>query len=230
MKLYLLTATAAASPTTGDQSSANAKYTLGANNASAAEQSLALDTAIGGASAGTTHSFNSDATTATRTNFMGRWSTIGLSAQTFGSGTWTIGFGLNESNTNADSLVSISIYVWRPGTSSVVGYVYDSSTDLSTEWATASSSAGRVFTVSGSNVTSQLDDILVVEVFRNTDATGQAMATAYAQIIQFGGSTEPTNGGAAVANDTASYIDSPATINFSSPAVVVKQLGLLGVG
>ncbi len=216
MKFYLRTGTSSYAPTTGDKSTANAKYTLGANNASSGQQSLALSTTKGGASGGTSHSFNSDATLSTRTNYMGRWTSDYLDAQTISSGTWTFAVGLSEANTAADSLLSLCVYTAVPGGSAKKQTIYDASTDLGSEWSTSVTAGGRVVTFSGASVSVDAGDVLVIEVFRNTDADGQSMTTAYAQIIYFGGATEPTASSNVTATDTASYLDSPAAITLAT--------------
>lgn len=212
-KLYLRNTTTANAPTSGEKSSANPQYTLGANNAAGTgQEDLALSETKG--SVQTSLSFNSDASTATRSNYLGRWTSPLLAAATFGSGTWTFAYCVTEGNSNADSFLKLSIYIWRPGTSSVVGYIYDSTADINTEWPTLNT--GRVDNITGSNVTCQGGDVLVLEVWRSTDATGQAMATAYSQSVFYDGGTDITNG--ASITDGAAYLLAPGTISFSNPA------------
>lgn len=222
MKLYLREGASSYAPTAGDKSTTNAKYTLGANNASSAQQSLQLLTTKGLGAGGVSHSFNSDATTSTRTNYLGRWTSQPLAAQSIGAGTWNIALGLVESNISADSVFSICIYLANQGGSSIKATIYDSATDLATEWSASATSAGRTASVSGSAVSAVLGDVLVVEVFRNTAAVGQGMATAYAQLIYFAGSTEPTNNATITTNDVASYLESPANIDFNAVATATS--------
>lgn len=216
-RFYLRNTTTSNAPTTGKKSSANPKYTLGANNATTTEESYLMSTTIGASNA--TIAKNSDATTATRTQYMGRWTSEPLDAQSIASGTWTIALNLNEANTNADSFLTIAVYVADAGGSAISQTIYDSSTDLGAEWATTA--LGQVITFSGAAASSTFGQVLVVEVFRNTDATGQAMGTAYAQTITFNGTTAVTAGSA----NTASYLQTPTAVDLvfaNWPAVTLN--------
>lgn len=154
------------------------------------------------------------AQTAHQDNFFTSWTfNKPLLAQTFGSGTWTLSIMVKESNKNANSYVVISLYVWRPSTSSVVGYIYDSDTLLGNEW--NKNAKGRVITFVGSNVTCQDGDRLVFEFWRHAL---QGKAASYTQELFYGGSTVPTEGATGDPGNSASKLDSPADITeFSLP-------------
>jgi hypothetical protein len=210
-KFYLRDLTAADPPSAGEKSTAHPKFTIGANNATGTQETRALDASIGASNF--SHDKSSDATVSTRSNYMGRFTSAALAAQTFGSGTWTLAIELSEANVNADSFLACSVYVWRPSSSSVVGFIYDNTADLGTEW--GSSRTGKVQTFTGADITCLENDVLVVEVWRQTDATGQAMATAYTQSIFFNGGTDVTVGSTAAGG---SYLQAPADVAMAGGA------------
>lgn len=154
-----------------------------------------------------TSSRTSAATTAAQSGFLRAWGSAALEAQTIAAATWTFAGGFNESNAAANAFLALAVYIWRPSTSSKVDTIYDSATALGTEW--PSSEAGIVATFSGSSVTTQSGDILVVEVW--VVAT-QGGSMAYANSIYYEGSTRPTQGTATT--NAASYIECPNTITF----------------
>jgi hypothetical protein len=69
-----------------------------------------------------------------------------------------------------------------------------------------------VETFTGANVTCQADDVLVIELWRQTDATGQAMSTAYAQIDYYDGTVDVTAGSTTAGG---SYLSAPADITMA---------------
>jgi len=202
-KFYLRNLTATSPPTAGEKSTVLPVDTLGANNASGAEETRSLN-AVAGISQ-TSISKTSDATTSARDNYLGRFASVALQAGTYGSGSWTIALALSSASLLANSFTSCSIYFWRPSTEAVVGFVYDSDANIGSEW--DNTEEGRVASITGANVTIQDGDVLVIEIWRHAV---QAMATAYAQTLYFDGATDPTNG--TQTTDAASYINAPADI------------------
>lgn len=228
-KFYLTNEASSDAPTAGRKATSAAPYTLGANNATTAEQSFLMRETKDNAETQIVKA--SDATTATRTNYMGRWTSEPLATQTINTGVWGFGAAFIESNTNADSFLTLAVYTAVPGGTAKKTTIYDSATVVSTEWVGSATYTGRVASFFGSTVSVDEGDVLVVEVFRVTDSNGQAMATAYNQGMIFGGSgADPTEG--STAGNFASYLNAPANINLSGGGggVVVKRLGLLGVG
>lgn len=224
-KFYLRNVLADNAPTAGETSTALPVDTLGANNASGTDETRSLLSAIG--SAQTSLSKNSDNTTSARDNYLARFTSVGLSAGTYGSGTWTVALALNEENVQANSFLNCSIYFWRPSNNSVVGYVYDSHTNIGSEWANAET--GEVNNITGSNVTIQDNDVLVIEIWRHAT---QGMTTAYTQTVYFDGTTDPTDGTAT--SDAASYINAPADIpEYVAPVTYTEnttKMMMTGVG
>ena len=214
-KFYLRNLTAANPPTAGEKSSVLPVDTLGANNATGTQETRSLDPVIGTSETSIAH--DSDATTAARDNYLSRFTSKALGAQTIPAQTWTLAVALAETNNAANSFLILSVYVWRPSTSSVVGYIYDSHTSLGSEWSTGK--AGRVVTFSGAELEIQEGDVLVLEVWRHAV---QAMAAVYTQTVYFDGTVDVTEGGTGSA---ASYLESPADIP-EAPTLVNKLLTL----
>ena len=205
-KLYLHAATTTNAPTNGEQSTAMPVGTFKGNSGTGFEN-LSMSSLIG--TSQTSKSVTSLAQTAAQDNYIARFTSPPLANQTIPAGTWTLALQSLETNANANSFFQASLYVWRPSTSSVVGYVYDSSTALGTEWGTATT--GRVVTVSGNSVDAQAGDVLVLEVWRSGT---QAAATAYAQTLFFDGTTDVTNGGTAAS--AASFIQFNTALEFGN--------------
>ena len=224
-KWYLRNTTATVTVTAGNQSTAlEGARTLGANNATGTDETRSLNSAKGAAQTSLTKA--GDASTAERMNYLCRFTSPAIQAGTYGSGTWGIALALNESNANANSFLNVSIYFWNPA-GSVRGFIYDSGTDIGTEWANAET--GEVNNITGANVTASEGDVLVIEIWRH--CTTQGMATAYNQIVYFDGTTDPTDGTAT--SDAASYINAPADIpEYVAPVTTIPgtPLLLLGVG
>lgn len=212
-RLYLRNLTADNPPTAGEKSAALPSDTLGANNATGTDETRSLRTTKG--SVQTSISKNSDATTAARDNYLCRFTSPALAAQTIAAATWTIAIALSEGNNNANSFLILSLYVWRPSTQAVVGYIYDSHTSLGVEW--GATEDGQVITFSGAAITVQAGDVLVLEVWRHAV---QGMAAAYAQTVYFDGTTDVTD---ATTSDAASYLEYPGTLSFAGQTVVVGQ-------
>jgi len=102
--------------------------------------------------------------------------------------------------------------VWRPSTSSVVGFIYDSDTTLGVEWGTTED--GQVLSPTGSAVTVLAGDVLVISFWRHA---AQGMAVAYTQTLYFDGATDVTD---ATTTDAASYLETPQVLTFSGLALV----------
>ena len=144
------------------------------------------------------------ATTNAQDNFFTSFSTPALKAFTFSSGiTWTIGVEVKTGNNSANSRIVLSIYVYRPSTSSVVGFLHDSDTFIGSDWI-GNQTVGVVdtFVQSGGEVVGVSGDILVCEFWRHTN--GQVMPMVYAMELDYDGATDPLQ--AVNSNDSASYV------------------------
>ncbi len=207
-RLYLRAAAAASSPTAGEKSTALPVGTF-SGNSGATFESLSLSTTKG--TAQTTRTKDSLAQTAHQDNYIARFSSPGLAALTISAQTWTVALALSEGNAAANAFLAVSLYVWRPGSNILVGYVRDADSALGIEWAT--SEDGIVATFSGSSVVCQAGDILVLEVWNHAS---QSMAVAYTNTLYFDGTTDVVD---ATSTDAASYVESPQTMTWNAVSV-----------
>jgi len=205
-KLYLHATTSPDAPTNGEKSTALPVGTFKGNSGTGFED-LSMSSLIG--TSQTTKSITSLGQTAAQDNYIARFTSPPLADQTIPAGTWTLGLQSLESNANANSFFQASLYVWRPATSSVVGYVYDNNAALGTEW--VATTQGRVVTVSGNSVAVQSGDVLVLEVWRTAT---QGSATAWAQELLFDGTTDVTNAG--TGSSAASFIQFNTPLEFGN--------------
>lgn len=204
-RLYLRDLTADNPPTAGEKSAVLPNFTLGANNATGSQETRALKLVKGPAQ--TTIAQLGDATTSSRSNYIARYTSDALVAQTFGAGTWNFGLALSEQDGGANSRLLLSVYVWRPSNSSVVGYILDTTSPFTNEWAATEDRYLDTFT--GADVTCQDGDVLVVEVWRSSSS--QATATAWSQTIYFDGITDVL---ASAPTNAASWIEYSNKIKF----------------
>lgn len=190
-RLFIRETTAATSPTTGEKSTALPVGTDGGDF----NEDLSL--LLTNTTAQTTYTYSSLAQTAQQSAMMARHSSQALQAQTINANTWTLIFEGVESNAAANAFLAISFYVWRPSTSSVVGYIRDSATTLGVEF----NGSPQTVTFSGSSVTAQSGDILVLEAW---NVATQAMATSYTISWVVG----------RIATGVDAYIETPQDLQF----------------
>lgn len=216
-------ATAAASTTRGTgqpSTTKSAVFPWGTNNTTytTGPKYVEIDVAPSTVATNTGASWTSLAQTTQQSTFVGH-AYMALAAGTFGAGTWSFALSGSETNASANSFFGVSIYVWRPGTSTVVGYIYDNNVQLGAEWAT--NTASRTFSVTGANVTAAGGDYLIVE-FWHTSAQGATMG--YAQTTSFdaaSGTADFTADGQTALN---AWIDAPTQI--PAAAKTLTQTGL----
>ncbi len=155
-------------------------------------------------------------------DFFTSFSSEALDAQTITAQTWTIAIVFDEGSLQANSFMVLSVYVFREP-STVVGFIYDSDTALGNEW--PSVKAGRVATFSGSAVTAQAGDYIVLEVWRHT--AGQGMSMSYTQEMFYDGDTDVTEDGT---NLAASYLETPQDLTFTAGPAAARRRGGFGGG
>lgn len=147
------------------------------------------------------------ASTSHQDNFFTSFSSPPLAAGEYGGGTWNYQISCSEASAVANSFFAFSIYVFRPSTASIVGFIYDSDTALGTEWALTQEWRTGSFT--GAGVTAQNGDILVVEVWRHAT---QDKGSAVTQTIYYDGTIDST---ATISEpDAASWVQAPQEIGF----------------
>lgn len=157
-------------PTTGDKSTALPVGTDGGDfNQS---QDMTKDNAA--AAVGLTYS--TLAQTAQQSAMIARFSSSKLRAQTISANTWTVAFTGSVSNANANAFLAVSLYVYRPSTNAVVGFIRDSATTLGTAFA----GTLQTVTFAGSAVTAAAEDFLVLEAWNvATQAAGKSYTVTF---------------------------------------------------
>ena len=173
-RFYFRDITSPYAPTAGTKSVA---LPTGTNNSLTAndDQSLLLTTGTN-----VQVDITSAAQTARQSGRFARFTSDPLASQTISANTWDYTLRNRESNANANAYKAASIYVWRPSTSSVVGYVYDSNAEIGTEWTTNFTNDSS--NISGSAVTATNGDVLVIEVWYTA---AQGKAASYSNSIQY---------------------------------------------
>jgi hypothetical protein len=189
-RLYFRDDTSSNAPTAGSKSTALPNGTdnsLTAND----NQSLLLTTGTN-----VQVDITSLAQTARQSGRFARFTSDLLESQTISANTWDYTLRNRESNTSANTYKAASIYVWRPSTSSVVGYVYDSNAEIGSEWTTTFTNDSS--NITGSAVTASQGDVLVCEVWYTA---AQDKAKSYNNEIQY---------------NVNSYIETPQDLTFFS--------------
>lgn len=198
-KFYLRDLTAAASPTSGDKSAALPSGTLVANSGAGFEDlSLSLTPGTGSSSKIVTLANQTTAQSA----YVARFSSDPVTVTSIAANTWTVALRGDEASTNNNAFFALSMYVWRPSTNAVVGYIYDNIASKGTEVA----GTGQVFTVAGSAVNNlQAGDIVVMEVWFQATMSKKGSTTA---TLFFDGPSDVTAGSAT----DGSYVSTPQTL------------------
>jgi hypothetical protein len=174
-RLYFRDDTSSNAPSAGSKSSA---LPNGTNNSLTANdsQSLLLDQGT----SDTTVSINTLAQTTRQSGRFARFTSEPLASQTISANTWDYTLRNRHSNASANAYKAGSIYVWRPSTSSVVGYVYDSNAEIGSVW--TNNFTNDSSSISGSAVTATNGDVLVIEVWYTS---AQGKAKTYVVDIQY---------------------------------------------
>jgi hypothetical protein len=187
-KLYFRNVTSPYAPTAGTKSTAlpdGTDNSLTENDS----QSLLLTTATD-----VRVSITSLAQSTRQSGRFARFTSDRLASQTISANTWDYTLRNRHGNNFANAYKAGSIYVWRPSTSSVVGYVYDSNAEIGSVWTTNFTNDSS--NISGSAVTATNGDVLVIEVWYTA---AQAKTNSYAHDIEY---------------NTSSYIETPQDLAF----------------
>jgi hypothetical protein len=123
-----------------------------------------------------------------------RFTSEPLASQTISANTWDYTLRNRTNNISSNTYKAGSIYVWRPSTSSVVGYVYDSNAEIGLAWTTNFTNDSS--NISGSSVTASQGDVLVIEVWYTS---AQSKAKSFVADIQY---------------NVDSYIETPQDLTF----------------
>jgi hypothetical protein len=151
------------------------------------------------------------AQTAEQKNWIGRFVSPPLPAQTIPAGTWVVNDAIAESDLNSNlKLVFGALYVWRPSTGLKVG-------DIVVDIANANGSATPAFAATetprsasavGAAMTVQDGDLLVHEAWFDNI---QALAASYTNTFFFDGGTTVS------ATDAASFLSAPTALFMPLP-------------
>jgi len=152
-------------------------------------------------------------------NFIGFFASEPLAgAQTVGGGTMIFNIADLEANLASNWWTNgLCVYVWRPSTGAIVGFVRDyQGVSLGGLEPTAASSeqVTHITDITTSAVSAQSQDVIVCEIW--VTAT-QGMATAYANQVFFDGTTVNTTENAAVTSQ-ASFIEFTENLTFGTPS------------
>lgn len=144
-----------------------------------------------------------------RDGMMRMFASDALSAVTIAAGTWRVGLSGTQSNAAADTYHNIVVYVWRPGTSSVVGAISDA--HGGTGFGAEISDGRQIISFSGSSVTAQSGDRIIFEWWHHWQHT---MASGYTSNIKYDDGTELDD----IAAAEGSWIECPQDNLFSAAA------------
>jgi hypothetical protein len=172
----------------GSTDNSSAKTPL--QSATGAETNRSMDLTVNGGSV-----FSLAATltrqTASQTSWMGRWCSNPLGVNvfpacdpTFTANSYLVRLAATISNTTGTATWWGTLYVWRPSTGAIVGTIFDVavSSGTVTTSETWQSNVAQKDTTHTAGVTTQADDILVLEVF--ADST-ESMATTGITLTAF---------------------------------------------
>lgn len=191
-RLYFNDATSLNPPTSGTKSTA---LPDGTDNSLTANDSQSLSLEQG--TTNTTVSITTLAQTTRQSGRFARFTSNELATQTISANTWDYTLRNRTSNAASNTFKAASIYVWRPSTSSLVGYVYDSSAELGSSWVTNYTT--DTTNISGSSVSILNGDVLVCEVWYTA---AQGKAKSYDINIEY---------------NVDSYIETPQDLTFLAP-------------
>lgn len=147
-------------------------------------------------------------------------------AQTVGGGSMILNTA-NQADTNSGAIqiTSMAVYVWRPTTNSIVGFVIDSSaTSLGgTPTSGTSETVQHVTGIATSAVAAAAGDIIICEIWANWTNGGMSTINRFF----FDGTTVNTTQSAAVTNH-ASFIEFSENLTFTTSRGTMKYLVFTG--
>jgi hypothetical protein len=139
-------------------------------------------------------------------NYYCRWVSDTLSSSSIAANTWTISFAALDQIAAANT-IAISVYVWRPSTTTKIGTIFDNTIALG--GTISSGETGFKVTFSGSAIASGIvsGDVICIEfmIFVATGLNGFSLTSYY------DGTTVVTSNATSVSS-VASYLETPETI------------------
>lgn len=140
------------------------------------------------------------------------------SNQTVGGGTMILNTAQNASSAAAAfQMNAINVYVWRPSTSTVVGYIRDAGgTQLANNPGGTGETVTNITGITTTAIAAKRGDIIVCEMWSRFT---QSMGTAYTVNFYYDGTTANTTQGASVTNH-ASFVEFTENLTFSATPVL----------
>lgn len=191
-------------------------FPAGEQSASTAAQVWSSTLRDMGRAAGSAHTFLTATSTsdAPHLNHIGMWISPPLDGSgTAGGGNCTVNYAAFEASTQANVRVNgACIYVWRPSTGAVVGYIKDTTTGLTgaLEPNAASSIQAAQYTFDTDPVSYSADDVIVFEMWMDWDIDGTTMRSGR---VYYDGTTEQPTQNTVVTNH-ASFFELAETLVF----------------
>lgn len=129
----------------------------------------------------------------------------------YGTGNWSLAVQVTEDQTTMNAFLVSSLYFWDPMSRTVRGFIYDSTTQLGSEF--ASVFTGQIVTMAGANVRACDGDLLVLEHW--FDYTPSMTTLSLAQ-TRYGGTIDVTVG--YTGTDPAAYLQAPTGVDIPALA------------
>jgi len=187
-------------------------YTTGAD---ATSVNRSMNTTIG--TAQTSIAITTNATTSAQTYYFTKFVSLPLGQTSIAANTWTFNNAVAETSNLFTKFngVSMYLYVWRPSTGALVGFICNNAVISGpVEPNAGNAEKFETTTWTGSAVTCQTGDVLILEIWATTT---QGLATAYTDTFYYDGPTDNTGtSGTTTVSNQASYISTPETISFQT--------------
>jgi hypothetical protein len=180
--------------------------------ADAVTKNRSMNTTIGISQA--TIAGTSTADTAAHSYYFAKWCSPPLNQTSVAANTWTFNIGAATSNASGafGSGISATMYVWRPSNSTKIGDLHTFGTGTGfANVSTINTEKAENGTYTGSSVTCQVGDVIVVELFIQVT---QGAAVAATDTFYFDGTTETTVTNTTVSSQAA-FLSTPENISFS---------------
>lgn len=146
--------------------------------------------------------------------------------------TWTWNFAVKNTNgspinayptpSTSDNL-PIAVYVWRPSTGAKVSNIFDgntATTGYDVGWENNVNEVNQQATFSGTAVTSQVNDVIIVEAWVRIDAVSTTSSTLS---FYYDGTTVNTSASGTTVSNHASFLETPQTLTFTAATIDMTE-------
>ena len=149
-----------------------------------------------------------------------------LGTQTIPAGTWAMaGFHNSNVSANNNANIGVSLYVWRPSTSSVVGYIYDTAAEVNGQEFGTVGNPVRFGAFSGSSISTTNGDLLVWEIW-GTAAQGDTSVYTLTNLYTSSSLADAVLG--SETNTTGSaWFEAPATLVAFTAGATPRSYGFI---